>query len=162
MAKHKHKGLEYRMLIEPTYDETLKRHGTLFLIETVKQFSNFNYEVVVADAVEAKSIRWALHGLRAPELSMPAFGAAQFRKIYFDLRGKYLFTLRKIDGEESSFDVKISETAVQVAPPEEQSFVTVYASETEFESNRMRDLEKPKHKPDIKRTPAHPPLKKVR
>ncbi|MGA9408374.1 MAG: hypothetical protein WBW71_14660, partial [Bacteroidota bacterium] len=60
MTTKKHKGGEYRMLIQPTYDETLKKAGTLFLIETVKQFSNFSYEVVVEETREDKQLTWAL------------------------------------------------------------------------------------------------------
>jgi hypothetical protein len=108
MAKKTRKGGEYRMLIQPTYDETLKKAGTLFLIETVKQFSSFSYEVVVEETREEKQLTWALHGLRAPELLMPSFGGAQFKKIYFDLKGIQTFILKKIDGEMNEFKLKIS------------------------------------------------------
>lgn len=160
MAKKKHKGLEYRVLVTPTFDETLKKTGTLFLIETVKQFSNFNYEVVVEDHRLSDTILWSLHGLRAPELSMPSFGAAQFRKIYFDIKGKYNFILRKIDGEENLFTLKISSSSVSILSQPEHLFASLYTSEESFEHNRDQELDRPVHRPDIKRLLLHPSTKK--
>jgi hypothetical protein len=148
MAKRKHRGVEYRMLIQPTFDETLKKAGTLFLIETVKLFSNFSYEIVVKDVMERKVLNWSLHGLRAPELSMPASGAAIFRKVYFGLKGKYSFVLRKIDGEENTFDLRILASSVSVTEKPQEPFVTVYTSEKVFEANRLMESEHPKRKPE--------------
>jgi hypothetical protein len=160
MARKKHKGLEYRVLIIPTFDETLKKAGTLFLIETVKQFSNFNYEVVVEDHRLDDTTIWSLHGLRTPELSMPSFGAAQFRKVYFDVKGRHNFILRKIDGEENLFTVKISSSSVAVLSQPEHLFASLYTSKELFEQHREQELARPVHKPDIKRLPLHSTTKK--
>ena len=157
MAKKKHKGIEYRMLIQATYDETLKRHGTSFLIETVKQFSNFSYEIVVDEKWTDNQLSWVLHGLRAPELLMPSFGGAQYRKVYFDLKGEYIFTLKKIDGEFNEITLKILPTSVAVKNFVGMPFVSVYSSETLFEEKRPDEMEIPIHKPDIKRSPEPAP-----
>ena len=160
MAKKKHKGGEYRMLIQPTYDETLKKAGTLFLIETVKQFSNFSYEVVVEETREEKQLTWALHGLRAPELLMPSFGGAQFKKVYFDLKGMQTFILKKIDGEVNEFKIKISPSSVAVQSIAGTPFVSVYTNEASFEEQRPKEMEIPQRKPDIKRLPERMPRRK--
>ncbi|MDE3057718.1 MAG: hypothetical protein KGJ59_07165 [Bacteroidota bacterium] len=160
MAKKKHKGLEYRVLVTPTFDETLKKAGTLFLIETVKQFSNFNYEVVVEDHRLNETTIWSLHGLRTPELSMPSVGAAQFRKIYFDVKGKHNFILRKADGEENLFTMKISPSSVSILIQPEHLFASIYTSNEEFERNREQELDRPVHKPDVKRLTLHTVTKK--
>jgi hypothetical protein len=152
MAKTRHKGVEYRMLIQPTYDETLKKSGTMFLIETVKQFSNFSYEVVVEEVLEGKQLIWSLHGLRAPELLMPSFGGAQFRKVYYDLKGTYVFILKKIDGGVNEFHVKILPSSVTLQHGPDTPFVSFYTSEKLFEETRDGELEKPQLKPDIKRS----------
>ncbi|HTY10145.1 MAG TPA: hypothetical protein VMF88_03635 [Bacteroidota bacterium] len=160
MAKKTHKGGEYRMLIQPTFDETLKKEGTLFLIETVKQFSSFSYEVVVEETREEKRLTWALHGLRAPELLMPSFGGAQFKKVYFDLKGTVTFILKKIDGEANEFKVKLSPSSAAVQSVSGKPFVTVYTSQKLFEEQRPKEMEMPKRKPDIKRLPERLPLRK--
>ncbi len=155
MAKKRQKGVEYRMLIQPTYDETLKKSGTMFLIETVKQFSNFSYEVVVEETLEGKQLTWALHGLRAPELLMPSFGGAQFRKVYYDLKGTYVFILKKIDGGVNEFHLKILPSSVTLQHGPDTPFVSFYTSEKLFEETRDGELEKPQLKPDFKRSAEH-------
>jgi hypothetical protein len=160
MAKKTRTGGEYRMLIQPAYDETLKKAGTSFLIETVKQFSSFSYEVVVEETLEEKRLTWALHGLRAPELLMPSFGGAQFKKVYFDLKGTLTFILKKIDGEINEFSLKISPSAVAVQHIAGTPFVSVYTIETSFEEQRAKEIEIPRRKPDIKRLPERLPQKK--
>jgi hypothetical protein len=157
MAKKKHKGIEYRMLIQATYDETLKKHGTSFMIETVKQFSNFSYEIVVDEKWTDNKLSWVLHGLRVPELLMPSFGGAQYRKMYFDLKGEYTFTLKKIDGEFNEITLRILPTSVAVKNFVGTPFVSVYSSETLFEEKRPDEMEIPIHKPDIKRSPEPAP-----
>ena len=148
------------MLIQPTFDQTLKKAGTLFLIETVKQFSNFSYEVVVEETRDEKLLTWALHGLRAPELLMPSFGGAQFKKVYFDLKGTYTFVLKKIDGEVNEFKIKFLPSSVAVQNTVGTPFVSVYTSEALFEEKRPSEMEIPKHKPDIKRLPERSPQEK--
>ena len=160
MARKKYKGIEYRMLIQPTFDETLKKHGTSFLIETVKLFSNFSYEIVVDEKWEENRLSWTLHGLRAPELLMPSFGGAQFRKVYFDLKGTYSFTLKKIDGEFSETTLKILPASVVMKSTVGDPFVSVYSSEALFEEKRPDEMEIPVHKPDIKRHRTLPQRKK--
>ncbi|HTR82624.1 MAG TPA: hypothetical protein VMM58_13425 [Bacteroidota bacterium] len=151
MAKKKYRGIEYRMLIQPTFDETLKKTGTAFLVETVKQFSNFRYEVVVEETRSEGRLEWMLHGLRAPELLMPSFGGAQFRKVYFDLKSSLSFTLKKIDGETNQFTLKILASGISVKDFEGKPFVSVYTSETLFEKMRPQEMEIPHRKPDVKR-----------
>src|SRR5450759_1623416 len=160
MAKKRNKGDEYRMLIQPTYDETLKKSSTMFLIETVKQFSNFSYEVVVEEALEGKQLTWALHGLRAPELLMPSFGGAQFRKVYYDLKGTFVFILKKIDGGVNEFHLKILPSSVTLQHGPDTPFVSFYTSEKLFEETRDGELEKSQHKLDIRRSAEHTLRKK--
>ncbi len=160
MAKKKHKGIEYRMLIQPVYDETLKKHGTSFLIETVKQFSNFSYEIVVDEKWDGNRLSWILHGLRAPELLMPSFGGAQYRKVYFDLKGAYTFALMKVDGEFNEITLKILPTSVAIKDFAGTPFVSAYSSEQLFEEKRPDEMEIPIHKPDIKRSPEPAPKTK--
>ncbi len=155
-----HKRVEYRMLVQSTYDETLKKNGTLFFIETVKQFSNFSYEVVVEETRSDNQLTWALHGLRAPELLMPSFGGAQFRKVYYDLKGTYTFIVKKIDGEVNEFRMKILPSSVTAEKISKTPFVSLYTSEKLFEEKRPQEMEVPERKPDIKRSLERSPLRK--
>ena len=134
MTKKKTAEKEYRLLIEPVFDETLKKNGILFYFETVKQFSNFNYEIAIEDVVEDGSLAWSIHGLRAPSMNMPSFGSARFSKIYFDLKKHLTLTIAKSDGEVNSFAIKFLKTGIVVEPQEKYSFVELFTSQQLFES----------------------------
>jgi hypothetical protein len=150
---------EFRILFEPTFDEILKKNGTLVRLETTKQFSNFNYQIVITEQITPKEIIWSVLGLRAPAMSMPGFGSAFFQKIFFGLSGTIGFTLRKIDGRENRFGLRINESAVMVKSSPDQPFTVAYTSHRQFEDHRESDQRPPKRKPDIIRSTSkkHPP-----
>jgi len=156
MAAKKHIDLEYRLLVVPAFDETLQKHGTLFLVETVKQFTNFNYQILVEESCRKHSVTWKVHGLSAPAMSMPAVGGAKYDKIYFDMIGTVHFTMIKKDGQENTVTVKVGPTGVKVVELPSHPFMNVYTGSDEFEARRTDDMHKPSHKPDIHRTvPGH-------
>jgi hypothetical protein len=151
MAAKKKTEIEYRLLIVPAFDETLQKHGTLFLVETVKQFINFNYQILIEESSLKRTITWRIHGLSAPAMSMPAVGGAKYDKIYFDMSGTVHFTLIKKDGQENASTIKILPAGVKIVQLPEHPFMTVYTSTDEFEAKRIADMQKPSHKPDIHR-----------
>jgi hypothetical protein len=121
-----------------------------------KQFTNFNYQILIEESCKKRTVTWKIHGLSAPAMSMPAVGGAKFDKIYFDLSGTVHFTLIKKDGEENTVTVKVSPTGVKTVEVPDHSFVSVYTGSDEFEAKRTSDMQKPSHKPDIHRsTPGH-------
>ena len=152
MAAKQKIELEYRLLVVPAFDETLQRHGTLFLVETVKQFTNFNYQILIEDVLKRHAVTWKIHGLSAPAMSMPAVGGARFEKIYFDLSGIVHFTLIKKDGQENTVTVKVSPTGVKLVEMPPHPFVAAYTGSDAFELKRTDDMQKPSHKPDIHRS----------
>jgi hypothetical protein len=121
----KNMEIEYRLYIRPVLDEMEKKSGFQFSLETVKQFGSFNYEIVVNESHEGKTLIWTLHGLRAPELAMPAHGSALFRKTYFDFDGRHRFILRKTDGTEGTFDLETRGRRVALRNLPAHSFLSV-------------------------------------
>jgi hypothetical protein len=156
MAAKQKTEIEYRLLVVPAYDETLQKHGTLFLVETVKQFTNFNYQILVEEEYRKRTVTWKIHGLSAPAMSMPAVGGARFDKIYFEMIGTVHFTLIKKDGQENTVTVKVGPNGVKIVDLPPHPFLNVYIGTDEFEAKRNDDMQKPSHKPDIHRSaPAH-------
>ncbi len=154
-AKH-HIDIEYRLLVVPAFDETLQKNGILFLVETVKQFTNFNYQILVEESCVKRTVTWKIHGLSAPAMSMPAVGGARYDKLYFTLSGTVHFTLIKKDGQENTVTVKVGPTGVKLIDMPRNSFIAVYTGSDEFEAKRTGDMQKPMHKPDIHRAvPGH-------
>ncbi len=128
MRKKKKPNLEYRLFILPAFDEVRRKHSTLFRLETVKEFSTFNYEIVMDTKVADRKIIWNIHGLRSPAMSLPHFGAATFTRHYEDLRGKYEFMITKLDGAENAFTLNLTEQKVTVTKSPRQRFIEILTS----------------------------------
>lgn len=146
----KKQSIEYRLLVQPTFDATVNKEGILFLLETSKQFTNFAYVIDVKETVEGKKIVWVLHGLKAPSMNMPSTGTAQFSKIYFDLGKSAEFTLIKKEKIDASTTLKFSLTSVS-STKSVVNFLKIYTDENEFIANRLTDVEIPEPKPDTHR-----------
>lgn len=154
MAQKKH-PIEYRLLVRPTYDETLKKAGVLFQLETSKQFTNFSYMIDVKDSVKEGELVWTLHGLRAPSMNMPATGAATFSKVYFDLPAAVNFTLVKKGKIKAGTGLDLSRS-VYASAKTTSMFLRIYTDEQLFETNRSKDLTAAEPKPDQHREPPAP------
>lgn len=152
--------IDYRLLITRTYDETLKKEGILFFLETTKQFTNFAYVIDIQDVQNNRALTWTLHGLRAPSMIMPTTGTAQFKKVYFDLPKKVQFTFVKKGSLRVSTDLSFLKNSFSAEKPH-IGFLKIYFDENEFESNRTADSIPPELKPDVHRKPIQSKNKKT-
>lgn len=143
-------AIEYRLLVEHVHDETLKKDGVLFHLETTTLFANFSYQIDVKDTVEKATIIWYLHGLRPPSMNMPESGVAQFSKVYFDVPKKMTFTLVKKGNVRASTDLVFSKSSI-TASKAKDNFLKIYTDRRLFETTRTNDRQPPEHKPDIHR-----------
>ena len=158
LMAQKKQTIEYRLLVQPAYDETLQKQGVLFLLETAKQFTNFSYVIDVKDDVDGKNILWTLRGLRAPSMNMPATGTAQFHKIYFDLPMTVHFTLVKKGKVKAETEFSFLKTAFKSSKAT-STFLKIYTDQQEFQTKRINDVVMAEAKPDIHREP--PTTKKL-
>jgi hypothetical protein len=144
------RAIEYRLLIEHVYDDTVKKEGVHFLLETTKQFTNFSYQIDVEQSLFGSELNWRLHGLRAPSMNMPESGNAQFSVVYFDLPKTIKFTLMKKDNVQASAEIIFTSSGINVSDSIVQ-FLKIYTQRQDFENSRSSDAEKPEHKPDVHR-----------
>jgi hypothetical protein len=119
-------GPEYRLLITPAFDERRQLSTTLFLLETVKIFASFRYELAVDVDVSSAALRFSIRGLKAPDLSLPAAGHARFRREFDGLRGTYEIMVEGLDRTTASFTVRISEKAVHLIHPPARTFLDLF------------------------------------
>ncbi len=146
-----HHPVEYRLLVQQTYDETLKKSGLLFLLETSKQFTNFSYVIdVEEEEANGKEIIWRLRGLKAPSMNMPSTGTAQFQKIYFDHPKQLRFTLFKNSKTKAATEFTVGKNSVS-SSRSTSMFLKIYTDEQQFESERANDSVKAELKPDVRR-----------
>ncbi len=124
--------IEYRVLITPKYKEHEKTIVTRVALRTVNEFSNFRYEIVVVPELQDRSLRLNIHGLRAPQVSLPGSGPAVYETEYPDLRGPYEIVISKLDREENSFGVTISDRQVTLERVPKKKFVEVVTDENEW------------------------------
>jgi hypothetical protein len=147
--------IEYRLLVQHTYDDTLKKPGILFLIETTKQFTNFSYRINIRDRFDGRNLQWTLHGLQAPSMNMPESGTAQFSTVYFDAPRTIHFTLIKNDAVQATAEITILKTSVK-ASQSAGGFLKIYTDQHLFDHNRPLDIQRPELKPETHRVPAAP------
>ncbi len=125
-------SLEYRLLIVPRYKEAEKKSVTLFALRTVNEFTSFRYEIVVAAKLEERTLRLNIHGLRAPQLSLPGAGPALFETEFELVRGTYSVVVSKLDREENTFSVQISPEKVTVEVSPDGKFVDIVTREEDW------------------------------
>lgn len=123
--RRKKNRLEYRLFIVPTYDEVSKKWSTLFRLETVQEFSAFQYEIAVEEKVAERRIEWRVRGLRSPAISLPHSGPALFTRKYNKLRGKYNLIIRGLDGMENEFTVDIGGRKVSLLKSPKEKFLEI-------------------------------------
>jgi hypothetical protein len=126
MGRQEHKeNSEYRLLITPQFNERGQKYTTLFLLETVKSFASFRYDLSVEETLDKKTIRYRVLGLKTPHLSLPSPGHAQFMREYDNLKGTYDVVIEGLDGKTNSFSIRIAPQQVRLMSPPTQSFISV-------------------------------------
>lgn len=124
--------IEYRLLITPGRDARDTSAVTLIALRTVNEFTNFRYEIVVEPERSGRTIRLSIHGLRAPQVTIPGTGPAVFRTEYEGLRGTYSVVVSKLDREENAFSVQISVDKVTVKDSPTVRFVDIVTREEDW------------------------------
>ncbi|MBI5472917.1 MAG: hypothetical protein HY961_11285, partial [Ignavibacteriae bacterium] len=100
----------------------------LLTIETSKAFASFRYELSVEEQSDKRSMHFKILGLKAPQLSLPASGTAQFVREYEDLHGKYDITVERLDGKTNTFTVSISEKQIKILSSPKNPFIELVAA----------------------------------
>ncbi len=124
--------IEYRVLVMPRYKEREKETVTVIALRTVNEFTNFRYEIVVDPKLIDHTIRLNIHGLRAPQVTLPGSGPAIYETEYPNLHGTYRIVVSKLDREENVFCVFISENKIVIEQTPEEKFVEMVTSEQEW------------------------------
>lgn len=84
------------------------------VVETIKEFVNFHYEVELEEKRIGNTIHLKILGLHAPSAVMPGVGPARGMRIHPRRSGQMIIILTKPDGEENTFEFDIDQTAIRV------------------------------------------------
>ncbi len=106
----------------PHRDET-GRESTVIVVETVKEFVSFHYEVLLEDEIVERKIRLRILGLHTPVSVMPGTGPARGVRWYPRMKGNISVHVRKLDGEENEFDVHCSRETIRLVRSPAKPFI---------------------------------------
>jgi hypothetical protein len=116
---------EFSLNIFQGTDPKTRRQGWIFLVQTVKEFVSFNYEIVLSATVEKNAITLHISGIHAPLMVMPGLGPAKGWVLIDDIVGSYTLTVRKLNKEVNDFRIVIGSDGLEVHGKSQQPFVTI-------------------------------------
>jgi hypothetical protein len=122
-AAKKAQEFEYRLIVSLHANERLQKTTTLIRIETIKPFTNFQYDLSVHEIHNKRTLSYKIRGLKTPQLDLPSTGPAQFTREYVGLRGKYHIIVEGLDGTRSECDVSITRTQLKLVKSPKTSFI---------------------------------------
>ena len=107
-------GAEYILLVTPYINPRTGEKVTLIGLRTVREFTNFRYDLVVQPNLDGRTLTLLIQGLSAPELTLPAMGPAEFRLERKDLEGTYDVVVSKHNKMFDSYTVRVTPAEVKV------------------------------------------------
>jgi hypothetical protein len=125
MPRRKRKDPEYTLNIFQRFDDRTASSSTVFVVQTIKEFISFRYEILLESAVEGTIIDLKIRGLRTTPLIMPNVGPARGVREYPDLNGIYRLLVTKLDDESNELTLNISEQGITIQSATDPSFIRV-------------------------------------
>jgi hypothetical protein len=125
MAKKKRKEPEYALNIFHSFNEQTGKPHVVFFVRTVKEFVSFSYEIILESSIQSREIILKILGLRTTPLIMPGIGPAHGIHTFEHLRGMYLLSVVKLDGEENKFQLEITSNKIAVGDSNQHPFIRV-------------------------------------
>jgi len=112
--KKKQRDPEYSLHVFHHFDEQTRRALQVFLVQTMKEFTSFNYEILLDAAMRERLIQLKILGLRTTPLIMPGVGPARGHRDFTNLRGSYNLSVVKLDGEANDFQVEVTPSQISI------------------------------------------------
>jgi hypothetical protein len=125
MAKKKGREPEYSLNIFHHYDEKIKRNVIVFLVQTIRIFVSFRYEILLEETVHGSVIDLKIVGLHVPELLMPQTGPAAGQRDFQELQGSYTLNVSKQDKTLNIFQIEILPDTVEIKQKPNNTFLIV-------------------------------------
>ena len=114
--------VEYILLVTPHVNDRTGKKVTLVALRTVNEFTAFRYELVVAPTLDGRKLTLLIQGLRAPELTLPAMGPAEYQHELNDIRGIYEIVVSKHGKVTDTYTVDVTAATVKVVSVPEKRF----------------------------------------
>ena len=123
--RKKHRDPEYSLHVFHHFDERTRRALQVFLVETIKEFTSFNYEILLDAVIRERLIQLKILGLRTTPLIMPGVGPANGHRDFTNLLGSYNLSVIKLNGETNDFQVDVAPSEITVQGNPAHPFIIV-------------------------------------
>jgi len=124
-GKRKRRDPEYALHVFHREDERTGKTSVAFLVRTVKDFTSFNYEILLDASIQEQTIRLKILGLRTTPLIMPGIGPARGMREFENLRGLYTLNVLKPDGETNEFQLSVTSSQITLDGSPLRPFILV-------------------------------------
>jgi len=131
-GKRKHRDPEYALHAFHREDERTGRSSVAFLVRTVKDFTSFNYEILLDASISERTIRLKILGLRTTPLIMPGIGPARGMREFENVRGTYTLHIVKPDGEMNEFQLNVTSSQITLNGSPPRPFILVSSEPVYF------------------------------
>jgi hypothetical protein len=124
-AKRKRRDPEYALHVFHHEAERSGKTAVAFLVRTVKDFTSFNYEILLDAKIQERTVRLKILGLRTTPMIMPGIGPARGMREFENLQGKYELVVVKPDGETNEFQLSIASSQITLGGSPVRPFILV-------------------------------------
>lgn len=125
LRKKKNRAPEYSLHVFHHFDERTRRSLQVFLVQTIKEFTSFGYEILLDAVLRERLIQLKILGLRTTPLIMPGVGPAKGYRGFTNLKGSYVLSVIKLDGETNDFQVDVTPSHMGIKGDPAHPFILV-------------------------------------
>lgn len=123
MSEKKKHVPEYTLHVVRRKDPETNKTGIALVVQTVREFVSFKYEIPIESTMTGTAIFLKIHGLRVPEDLVPGKGRAKGFVIHQRLKGAYDLVVTNVDGMENRFAVNIQPSEIVVKALTRKPFI---------------------------------------
>lgn len=121
VRKKKRAEPEYRLRVFRAHGD--RKNAVAVVIETVKEFVSFPYEVLLSDERSSTGVEIKILGLHAPRSVMPGTGHARGFRLYERLPNPFSLMILSPDGAADEFTLKVGSREVVIIRSPKESFL---------------------------------------
>ena len=132
MSEKKKHEPEYVLHILHTKHPETGADVTAFIVQTVREFVSFSYDIPLESTIVGQEIKINIGGLRVPENLVP--GKGQARGIYYHrrLKGTYDVLVTNVDEAVNRFEVTFGPNTTEVKKASRKPFIVYSERQIQF------------------------------
>ncbi len=123
MSEKKKHEPEYTLHILYTTHPETGGAATAFVVQTVREFVSFMYDIPLESAIRGQEVNISIRGLRVPENLVPGKGQARGVFYHRRLKGRYDILITNVDGAVNKFEATFGPKDIDVTKASRKPFI---------------------------------------